>query len=66
MPEYRQPVQEYMRACEALLKINELSNEEAKPWRKCLVRLPINFSTDRSNQSANPRLNKGRSFDPRQ
>ena len=64
MPEYRQPVQEYMRACEALLKINELSNEEAEAVEECLVRLPINFSTDRSNQSANRRLNKGRSFDP--
>lgn len=30
MPNYRQPVQEYMRACEALLNINELSNEEAE------------------------------------
>ena len=30
MPDYRQPIQEYMRVCEALLKINELSNEEAE------------------------------------
>ena len=29
MPDYRPPVQEYMRACEALLNINELSDEEA-------------------------------------
>ena len=30
MSDYCQAVQEYMRACEALLKINELSNEEVE------------------------------------
>ena len=29
MPDYRQPIQEYMRACEALLKL-ELTNEESE------------------------------------
>ena len=29
MSDYRQPVQEYMRASEALLKLGELTNEEA-------------------------------------
>ena len=45
MPDYRQPVQEYIRACEALLKIGELSKEEAEVVEECLVRLPINFLT---------------------
>ena len=30
MSDYRQAVQEYMRACEALLEINELTDEEAE------------------------------------
>ena len=30
MPDYRQSVQEYIDACEALLKLNELTEEEAE------------------------------------
>jgi len=46
MPGYRQAVQEYMRACEALLKINELSNEEAEAVEEMYGRLADRFPND--------------------
>ena len=30
MSDYRQPVQDYMRACEALLKVDKLTDDEAE------------------------------------
>jgi hypothetical protein len=46
MPEYRQPIQEYMRACEALLKINELSDEEAEAVEEMYGRIADKFLDD--------------------
>jgi hypothetical protein len=43
MPDYRQPVQAYMDACEALLKINELTEEEAEAVEKMFGRIADKF-----------------------
>ena len=45
MPDYRQPIQEYIRACEALLKI-ELSNEETEAVEEMYGQLTERFTTD--------------------
>ena len=46
MPDYRQPVQEYMRACEALLNINELSDEEAEAVEEMFGQIADKFLDD--------------------
>jgi hypothetical protein len=46
MPDYRQPVQEYIPACEALLKINELSNEEAEAVEEMFGQIAEKFLDD--------------------
>ena len=46
MSDYRQPVQDYMRACEALLEINELSNEEAEAVEEMFGRIADKFLDD--------------------
>jgi hypothetical protein len=46
MPEYRQPIQEYMRACEALLQIGELSEEEAEVVEEMYGRIADKFLDD--------------------
>ena len=46
MSDYRQPVQEYMRACEALLKINELSDEEAEAVEEMFGQIAEKFLGD--------------------
>jgi hypothetical protein len=43
MPDYRQPIQEYMRACEALLRLGELSNEEAETVEEMFGRIADKF-----------------------
>ena len=43
MPDYRQPVQEYLDACEALLKINELTEEEAEAVEEMFGRIAGKF-----------------------
>ena len=42
MPDYRQPIQEYMRACEALLKL-ELTNEETEAVEEMYGRIAERF-----------------------
>ena len=49
MPDYRQPIQEYMRACEALLKL-ELTNEESEAVEDCMVGSLIDLSTTASRE----------------
>lgn len=46
MPDYRQPVQDYMRACEALLKLDELSDEEAEVVEEMYGRIADKFLDD--------------------
>jgi hypothetical protein len=46
MPDYRQPVLEYIRACEALLKINELSEEEAEAVEEMFGQIADKFLDD--------------------
>ena len=46
MLDYRQPVQEYQHACEALLEINELSNEEAEAVEEMFGRIAVKFLDD--------------------
>ena len=43
MPDYRQPVQAYMDACEDLLKFNELTAEEAEAVEKMFGRIADKF-----------------------
>lgn len=50
MPDYRPPIQDYIRACEALLKLDELSDEEAEVVEEDMVGLPISFSTTSSRE----------------
>ena len=44
--EYRQPIQDYMRACEAVLNIIELSNEEAEAVEVMFGRIADKFLND--------------------
>ena len=46
MPDYRQPIQEYMRACEGLLKLGELTNEEAEAVEEMFGRIAEKFLND--------------------
>ena len=46
MPDYRQPVQEYMRACEALLELGELSEEEAEAVEEMFGQIADKFLDD--------------------
>ena len=50
MSDYNQSVQNYICACEALLKSVNSLTKRPKSWRKCLVGLPINFSTMASRE----------------
>jgi hypothetical protein len=43
MPDYRQAVQEYIDACEALLKLNELTEEEAEVVEEMFGRIADKF-----------------------
>ena len=56
MPDYRQPVREYMRACEALLKVGELSNEEAETVEEMYGQIADKFLDDaRKTGTTQPR-----------
>ena len=44
--DYRQPVQDYIRACEALLEIGELSDEEAEVVEEMFGRIADKFLND--------------------
>src|SRR5689334_5843218 len=44
--EYRQPIQDYMHACEALLNIGELSNEEAEAVEVMFGRIAEKFLSE--------------------
>jgi hypothetical protein len=46
MPDHRQPVLEYLRACEALLKFGELSTEEAEAVEEMFGRIADKFLDD--------------------
>jgi hypothetical protein len=46
MSEYRHPIQDYMRACEALLNIGELSNEEAEAVEVMFGRIADKFLSE--------------------
>ena len=46
MPDYRLPVQEYIRACDALLKLGELSNEEAEAVEEMFGQIADKFLDD--------------------
>ena len=46
MPDCRQPIQEYMHACEALLKLAELSDEEAEGVEEMFGRIADRFIDD--------------------
>jgi len=46
MPDYRLPVQEYIRACETLLKLGELSNEEAETVEEMFGQIADKFLDD--------------------
>ena len=46
MAEYRPSVQDYIRACEALLKIGELSDEEAEVVEEMFGRIANKFLDD--------------------
>jgi DNA-binding NarL/FixJ family response regulator len=46
MSEYRQPIQDYMHACEALLNIGELSNEEAEAVEVMFGRIADKFLSE--------------------
>ena len=46
MADYRQSVQDYIRACEALLKIGELSEEEAEVVEEMYGRIADKFIDD--------------------
>ena len=43
---HHQSVQDYMRACEALLKVGELSNEEAEAVEEMFGRIADKFLDD--------------------
>ena len=47
MSDYRQPVQEYMRGCEALLELAELSDEEAEAVEEIYGQIADKFLDDR-------------------
>ena len=47
MPDYRQPIQEYMHACEALLKIPELTDDEAEVVEEMYGQIADKFLDDR-------------------
>jgi len=46
MRDYRQPVQEYIRGCDALLQMNELSNEEAEVVEEMFGQIADKFLDD--------------------
>ena len=46
MSDYRQSVQEYIRACEALLRLGELSNKEAEVVEEMFGRIADRFLDD--------------------
>jgi hypothetical protein len=46
MPEYCQAIQEYIDACEALLKIGELTDEEAEVVEQMFGRIADRFLDD--------------------
>ena len=45
-PAYRQPVQDYMRACEALLTMGELSKDEAEAVEEMFGQIADKFLDD--------------------
>jgi len=46
MPDYRQAVREYIHECEALLRINELSNEEPEVVEEIFGQIAAKFLDD--------------------
>ena len=46
IPDYCQPVQDYMRACEVLLKLGALSQEEAEAVEEMFGRIAERFLDD--------------------
>jgi hypothetical protein len=46
MPDYREPIQEYIRACEALLRLGELSKEEAEVVEEMFGQIADKFLDD--------------------
>ena len=46
MPDYCQPVQDYMRVCEALLKLDTLSQEEAEAVEEMFGKIAVRFLAD--------------------
>jgi hypothetical protein len=46
MPDYRQPVQDYIAACEALLEIAELSEKEAEVVEEMYGQIADKFLDD--------------------
>jgi hypothetical protein len=46
MSDHHQSVQDYIRACEALLKLGELSNEEAEAVEEMFGRIAVKFLND--------------------
>jgi hypothetical protein len=49
---HSQPVQDYIRACDALLKIVALSNEEAEVIEEMFGRIAVKFLNDETDQRA--------------
>lgn len=45
-PAYRQPIQNYLLACEALLKMDELSNDEAEAVEEMFGQIADKFLDD--------------------
>ena len=46
VPDYSQPVQDYMRACEVLLELGALSQEEAEAVEEMFGRIAERFLDD--------------------
>jgi len=46
VPDYSQPVQDYMRVCEALLKLDTLSQEEAEAVEEMFGKIAVRFLAD--------------------
>ena len=46
MPDYCRPVQDYMRACEVLLELGQLSQEEAEAVEEMFGRIAERFLDD--------------------
>jgi hypothetical protein len=54
MPDYRQPVQDYIAACEALLEIAELSEKEAEVVEEMYGQIADKFLDDGESWRCDP------------